>query len=164
LKEQFLKNHPVDSKTYKKPDIRMRIMQAEFTSKMKYINPLNNRVIKTSADETSNLNYDLATTKGIETGLMSMMIDSNNDGHFNLNKISETVKNDNNNEQQSYSNSFDDLSKTQLASSNNSISSNNQRNDSGLFFNNSLMNVSMLDNIQATNNLDFMSSSILTFE
>jgi hypothetical protein len=154
LKEQFLKNHPIDSRTYRKPthDIRTRLMQSEFTSKIKYFN----NVMKPVSDETSNFN-------GIEPGLMSMMIDSNNDGHFNL---SNSNKNDDSNLQhQNHSTSVDNLNKTkQLNNTNKSDAISNQRNDSSLFFNNSLMNVSMLDNIQATNNLDFMSSSILTFE
>lgn len=154
LREHYFKNKVVDSRTIKKsviPEMRSKLIQSEFTTKIKYFSQFN-KTNKLSIDEQQN--YDL---KGIEPGLMSMMIDSNNNGHFNINSP-------NNN----YSASFDDLSpKNQTSSSKNN---NNQQSseDSGLFFNNnsSLMNVSMLDNIQATNtnNLDFMSSSILTFE
>ena len=68
---------------------------------------------------------------------MSMIIDSENDGHFNLRNTLNS----------------------KLISTNNHSNKNNQLD----FFNNSLLNVSMVDDINVADNLDFNSSSILTF-
>ena len=195
LKEQFLsnhKNHGVDSRTYRKLHLptRAKLMQSEFTTKMKYFGQLNGnskliRPLASSSEEMlskqeqepTETNYDLSS-KGIETGFMSMMIDTNNDGHYNMahvsnshspstslnyeeNTHSNTLKS---NTEQNYSASVNDLTNNQTQTGGLKQLPQQQVNESGLFFNNSLMNVSMLDNIQATNtNLDYMSSSILMF-
>jgi hypothetical protein len=168
LREHYFKNKVVvDSRTIKKsviPEMRSKLIQSEFTTKIKYFSQFN-KTNKLSIDEQQQqtiTNYDL---KGIEPGLMSMMIDSNNNGHFNTSSNNlPTNKDQFNND---YSASFEDLSPKSLSKTNSNNVHQSSEN-SGLFFNNnsSLMNVSMLDNIQATNsnNLDFMSSSILTFE
>ena len=140
LKEQFLKNR-------RAPDIRTRLMHSEFTTKIKYMNSKMTTMTPALRHPSPVLTEELSANGGIETGLMSMMIDAANNGHFNMDNPTTMV-----------AHSASDLAVPKQHQQQVSKA------DAELFFNNSLMNVSMLDNIQATNNLDFMSSSILMFE
>lgn len=187
LKEHFLQNHKnhVDSRTYRKmlPSglrSRQNFMQSEYTSKIKYINHLNQykpfsqhqqQPLSSSSEDMISAHQKNSSTdefNGIETGLMSMIIDAKNDGHYNMSDVGNTSLNYDESSTTASSSSSHPLEQNYSASVNdltNTTNNNKQQpHESGLFFNNSLMNVSMLDNIQATNtNLDYMSSSILMF-
>ena len=221
LKEKFLSNKLMSgnnsySKTYM---LRPKLKGPRLNQSIKYLNDLEHLRSKASnsfegSKRSLNLNVDLdyeLMSKGLDTGLMSMMIESSES--INQNELDTTrhrLENINENEQHdtfenrtssnlslcstistpSPSSTYSTASSTStstLPNSNSnydqhnstltSVSTNNlsslasnsnslkQQQQTPFFFNyNSLMNVSMLDNIQATNtNLDNMNSSILMF-
>jgi len=213
LKEKFLSNKMMNG-TYHKPkglliEPRLKGRSIKYLNELEqFRNKANNSFDGSKRSLNLNVDFDYELmSKGLDTGLMSMMIESSENMNQNEFNNRHKLENINENEQHdtfanrtssnlslcstistpspssTYSTASSSSTSTLPNSSSNydqhnstltSVSTNNlslasnslkHQQQTPLFFNyNSLMNVSMLENIQATNtNLDSMNSSILMF-